>query len=182
LLAGFVLNATLRVSIADPIRQLMFSFMRRVDAAVLEYTRGRGALKEFIDSKPDVGISRYSRCLHAFETAVATTYQALLLIRQVVPTAPPLFKKADGTVLYHLDRVHNAIKHADHMIAHGERYAPGSTLPVWITNDGLESVDSLLRFDELADEIEALYRIAAHLASLDPPPENPTQKSSATGA
>jgi hypothetical protein len=32
-LSGFVLNSTLRVNIPNPIRQLMFSFLRRMDGA-----------------------------------------------------------------------------------------------------------------------------------------------------
>ena len=177
-LAGFVLNSAFRVTIADPIRQVMFSYLRRVDGAVLEYTRGQQGLESYVAST-NGGITRYSRCLHAFEAAVAMTYQAYRLSQQLIPNKPPLFKKGDGSVLDRMQGVYNAGKHADILIANGNRFAPDSTLPVWITNEALESKECSLSFTELADEIEMLGRIAAALAVLDPPSESVVDTNSA---
>jgi hypothetical protein len=170
-LASFVLNSILRVNIPNPTRQLMFNYMRRIDTAVLEYGRGREALTVFIESGLKTGqipISWYSRCLHSFEAAVAMTYQGYLLARQLIPGKPSLFEKNNGSVLDRMNRLYNASKHADEFIANGNRFPPGSTLPVWIINEGLESRDCVLTFTELAREIENLGTVAAGLAILDP--------------
>lgn len=169
-LAGFVLTSALRVNIPDPARQLMFTYLRRVDTAVLEYTRGREALEAFVRGRDEAGISKYSRCLHAFESTASAAFQAYQLTRQLLPDEPPLFERRDGSELYRLDRIYNAIKHADEWIANGRRFAPESTLTVWIVNAGLECREGVVTFQELADEIGTLGRIAEGLATLDPSP------------
>lgn len=165
-IVNFALNSVGR-NIPDPTRQLMFNFMRRVDRAVLEYTRGREALTELIECRTHVDISRYSRCLDAFDAAVAMTYQGYLLAKQLIPGKPRLFEKQDGSVLSRIDRIYNASKHADEFIANGNRFAPESTLTVWIINTGLESRDAVLTFVELAEEIQALGTLAEQLSGLD---------------
>lgn len=167
-LASFILNSALRVQIPDPVRQLMFTYLRRVDSAVLEYGRGREALSEFLQQNKGV-ISQFSRCLYAFESAVSMTHQGYLLARQLIPGKPLLFKKDDRSVLNRMDKVYNASKHADEFIANGNRFAPRSTSTVWITNDGLESRNASLTFAELAHAIEEISGLAAKLANLDPP-------------
>jgi hypothetical protein len=145
----------------------MFSFLRRVDAAVLNYAQAQLDLARFLATN-NVGITYYSRCLYAFEASIAMTYQALLLVRQILPDKPSPFSRGDGSVLERMDRVYNASKHADEFIANGRRFAPDSTLPVWLVNTGLQSMDCLLSFAELADEIESLGRIAKQLSALEP--------------
>jgi hypothetical protein len=179
-LANFALESAASggIGFRDPTRQLIFSVLRRVDCAVLEYDRGRDALTEFIECRG--GISQYSRCLHAFETAVAMAYQGRELANQLstqlqkeLPSAelegefPSMKKEAEIRRLleHRIDRVHNASKHAAGFIAN-RHFARESTLSVWITNEGLKSREGrknrecLLKFTELAGEIEQLGSLA----------------------
>jgi hypothetical protein len=39
-----------------------------------------------------------------------------------------------------------------------DQLAPGSTLAVWLTNDGLRALDGRLTFDEMAEILEELAR------------------------
>lgn len=171
-ISAFVLTCALRVQIDDPYRQLMFSYLRRVDAAVVNYCQAQTDLAAYLSAK-NVGITHYSRCLYAFENCIAMSYQAFLLLRQLVPDKPSLFERGDGSVLQRMDRVYNASKHADEFIANGGRYPPNGTLPVWLVTTGIESVDCVLTFAELAEEIEALARIAKQLATWPPPAPTP---------
>lgn len=169
-LPGFVFTSALRVTIGEPQRQLIFNFLRRVDTAILEYTRGQDALMAYFNAAEHSGITQYSRCLYAFEAAIAMTYQAYLLVRQLLPNKPALFTKKDGSELQRLDRVYNASRHADEYIANGGRYAPDSTLTVWLVNGGLECEAATITFAELAEAIESLARVANELMKIEPGP------------
>ena len=173
-LPGFVLNSMLRVSWTEPARQLAFMIVRRVDAAVREYEAGRAELEAFVDQGSQLGIQRYSRGLMHFETCVGATFQAWMLVRQLstlsreVPEEEPkLFEEDDGTDIQRLNSLYNTSKHADERIVRGH-FAPDSTLPIWIVNEGLAAVDCHLSFAELADLLKALARISHDLAY--PPP------------
>lgn len=162
-LPNFVLTSILRVNVTDPQRQLIFNFIRRTDSAVLEYSRAREELAIYFD-KTGGRVTHYFRGLHAFESAVAMTYQAHLLLSHLFPDKPSLFAKKDGTVLQRLDRVYNASKHLDLYIANGARYAKESTLTVWLVNTGVQCAEAFITFAELASAIDNISRIATALA------------------
>jgi hypothetical protein len=96
---------------------------------------------------------------------VAATFQGYQLASQLAGRTP-LYEKEDGSVLQRLERVYNAGKHADKWIADGGRFARDSTLPIWITNVGLEVRGYAISFDELASEIEDLASVAVNLSSI----------------
>ena len=58
--------------------------------------------------------------------------------------------------------LYNLSKHPNNAIK-GHQLAPGSTLAVWLTNEGLRCVDGYLTFEELAEILEesALWSDAA---------------------
>ena len=70
------------------------------------------------------------------------------------------FQKGDGSILQRLNALHNQAKHADEAIERGELVAEGP-LCVWLTNDGLRSMDTSLTFDEAADVLAELARWAS---------------------
>lgn len=158
-LPTFVLVTVVQLNIPDPTRQLAFNVIRRSDTAVVDYTRARDELIQFLEPDSKRSITKYCRCLHSFEAAVSSTHQAYALIRQLLPKAPPMFARDDGSVLQRLDRIHNASKHADEWIAKGNRFAEDSTMSVWMTNAGLEAKGYRLSYEELAGEINDLATI-----------------------
>lgn len=66
-----------------------------------------------------------------------------------------LFEPNDGSVLQRLCLLYNRSKHVNHAINAGQ-LAADSTLPVWLTNDGLRCVDGHLTFEEMAEILEEL--------------------------
>ena len=163
-LPNFVLNSILRVSWSEPARQLAFMIVRRADAAVEAYEAGRHELQMFVLKGQGLAVQRYSRALMHFETCLATTYQAWMLFRQLHAEKPRLFERGDRTDFERLNSLYNTSKHADEMIASG-RFAPESTLPIWIVNAGLQTTTSLLTFEELAGMLASLARVAGHLSN-----------------
>jgi hypothetical protein len=173
-LGTFVLNCATRFRIADPERQLIYTLIRRADAAVLGYEEGSALLSGIHGATPQPSLRTYSRCLMAFEHSVAATFHALRLLRQLHPHKPQLFVQQDASVVQRLDRVYNAVKHADDLIGEGGRFAKDSTLAVWLVNDGMRCVDARLSFNELHAEIDDVGLIARHFALLeDLPPSLP---------
>lgn len=164
-LANFVLTSSLRFQIEELQRQLIFTLLRKVDGAVIEYDAGRSYLSEHLHSDAAVGVQAYSRALLKFELTMALTYQAWLLVKQLLPQPPSLFQDGDGSEFERLNRLYNRWKHADEHIEKG-LYASDSTLPVWITNAGLESTDSHIEFEELRSLIHSLSRIADALSTM----------------
>jgi hypothetical protein len=68
-----------------------------------------------------------------------------------------LFKKGDGTTLQRLNLLYNRSKHLPKAI-NSDQIGHGSTLAVWLTNDGLRCLDGHLTFEELAEILEELAR------------------------
>jgi hypothetical protein len=57
------------------------------------------------------------------------------------------------------------MKHVESRIADGQ-IAYGATVPVWLTNDGIKSVDSLLTYGETGDILRDIARWANILVDL----------------
>jgi hypothetical protein len=60
-----------------------------------------------------------------------------------------LFVKDDGSVFQRLNFLYNVTKHLESAIKAGQ-LPPDGTLPVWLTNDGLQAVDEELTFAEIS--------------------------------
>jgi hypothetical protein len=81
---------------------------------------------------------------HAFELIAGTDKRAL-------------FEPNEGSGLQRLNLNYNRSKHISSAI-NKSRVAPGSTLAVWLTNEGLRAIDGHLTFDEIAEILEDLAR------------------------
>jgi hypothetical protein len=66
-----------------------------------------------------------------------------------------LFVQGDGSVLERLNLLYNRSKHMDSAIENGHLPAE-STMAIWLTNDGVRSIDSVLTFAEIADILRDL--------------------------
>jgi hypothetical protein len=157
-LLDFALETVVGRQIPDPDRQLYWTLIRRAQAAAAEYELGRQSLTEFFAPRPSLALRPYFGALRHFELCVALGYQGWMVVRQLTPNRPKLFEKGDGSEYDRMNHVYNAWRHADGFILQGE-CPPDSTLPVWITNDGLESARARISFAELRDMVQALARI-----------------------
>jgi len=73
------------------------------------------------------------------------------VLRQTGAAVPKVFTVKDQSDYDRLRELNNRIKHFDEDVAKAvERGSVIPVVPVWITNDGLETAKHFLRFDELA--------------------------------
>jgi hypothetical protein len=155
-LLNFVLNSSLRAQMDGPDRQRFFNLLRRTEAAFREYELARSMTLAHLAQQNPNAVSEYLLAIGHWEVFLSHTYQAYCLL---VMGRPVLFDKSDGTALQRLNLLYNRSKHAESAIASRQLPEDG-TLPVWLKDDGLHSIDSHLTFDEIADILETLARLA----------------------
>ncbi|HEY4215103.1 MAG TPA: hypothetical protein VGM84_26755 [Steroidobacteraceae bacterium] len=73
------------------------------------------------------------------------------------------FEQDDGSVERRLNSLYNEMKHVESRIENGH-ILKGATVPVWLENDGLRSIDAHLSFAESADVLRALAKYADALS------------------
>ncbi len=162
--ANFVLNSMLRVDVQAPYRAYTFVLLRRAEMAFVEHENARIALQQYVSGGRGA-ITLYLRAVFHFESFVAQSYQALEVIRKW--TGEDLFENRDGSVLDRLNLIYGRSKHADKAIAAGQ-LPPDATMPVWLTNDGLQADSALLTYDDMADVLKELSSIAGQLSCPKP--------------
>lgn len=154
-LSNFLLNNVFRGRLGSPLRQQVFNFLRHSHSAFTDYELARVATMRFLDDRERV--RSYLSGVGHWEDFLTHTWQAnLLLSKAFMPDVKePMFQSGDGSVNQRLHSLHTRAKHSDAAIARGD--FPGeSPLVVWLTNEGLKSVDASLTFSEAAEELEAL--------------------------
>jgi hypothetical protein len=153
-LANFILNSWSRVTMDDDLRRTLFNFLRRTQAAFREYQEARRlTLAHLADGRP---VSGYIAAIDHWEQFLSQADRAWALL---VKGKPILFVKGDGSIVQRLNLLYNRTKHVESAIKSGQ-LPPDGTLPVWLTNDGLEAVDAKLSFAEIADILTDLAKWA----------------------
>lgn len=156
-MSNFVLNSFLGFDVPPEVERLMFFFLRRAEAAFVEYEHARLTLLECVEA-PRRTSSLYFRTLHHFEITIAMLYQAFDSIRKF--TGTKLFVVGDGSTYERLNRIYNKSRHAD------PRMLPSGHLhPVWITNDGIHTATCNISFEELRSLLEEVGRFADSISS-----------------
>lgn len=134
-------------------RSIMTNIVRRVFASIEFYRYGRKYAFEYIDNDNDLAITPYFQSLTYFEGCISYSWQVCDLLNALTNEMPKIYKKGDGTVWERLHDIYtHGTKHSN------DKFNPHvhETLPttIWLTNDGIESVDSVsLTFIELNEII-----------------------------
>ena len=162
-LSNFILNSMLEIKVEEQLRKYIFNFLRRVASAFHEYENGRNMLNEFLAGSREA-ISKYLAAVLHFEIALAHTYQAYMLGKNMAGEEK-LFDKKDNTPLQRLNSIYNKTKHIDDLISKGQ-LPENWTIPIWLTNEGLECTEARLSFEEFADMLIELSNIAEKLSKL----------------
>ena len=154
--ANYVLNSALRGSYVMPLRRFVFTFLRRAAAAFEEYALARTATLEFVDrrARGEQPTDAYWSALHHWEQCVASAWQAIASIREHSGT--DAFTKGDGTPVERLNMTYNRAKHTESAIGAEGQMPPVGPLAMWLTNDGLQTTESLLSWQELHDILEEI--------------------------
>lgn len=154
-ISNFVLNSILRANWTDPTRQFVFNFLRRSEAAFQEYELARIATQEFL-SGTQQSASGYMKAVFHWEVFLAQAWHGYVLLGRV-GNVKKLFEKGSEAIEERLNHLYNQSKHAESVIDSGQlpEYA---TIPVWLTNKGLQSHDAALSFAEASEILADLAK------------------------
>jgi hypothetical protein len=154
--SNFVLNSFLGFQVSPEDKRFRFFFLRRAEAAFIEYDHAREALSDYVANtrrKP----SLYFRALHHFEMTVAMLWQAYDFARKVIGKDP--FKPGDDSRYERLHGVYNLSRYLNRDLS------PEYLHHVWISNDGIHTAEYSLSFEELKESLEEVGRFADRISS-----------------
>jgi hypothetical protein len=146
--ANYFLNS-FTGSFAPPMNAYAYNFLRRVQFAFSEHHLAREATIAFV-SKPR-SPTHYTEALFHWECFLGQSWHAYALL--VTAWDGKAFQKNDGSLEQRLNALYNQMKHIESRIENGQMI-PGATVPVWLDNNGLCSVDSKLSFLETSQDPE----------------------------
>jgi hypothetical protein len=146
-ISNFFLNSTLRGKFAQPFQTYVFNFLRRGRQAFAEHARARELTLAFLEGNRQ-SASKYVDALSHWEAFVGQSWHAYQLLAK--PLGTKMFERGDGSQAERLSAIYNAMKHVESRIENGQ-ILDGATVPVWLENEGLRSVDCLFAFSETSE-------------------------------
>jgi hypothetical protein len=157
--SNFALNSSLGFEVTPEMKGFRFTFLRRAEAAFIEYEYAREALSEYVANRPRKP-SLYFRALHHFEITIAMLWQAYDFARKF--TGVQAYPKGDErTRRAHLNLVYNDSRHFDY-----KRLSSNHLQHIWIRNDGVYSANNhSLSFEEMKVCLEEIGRLADRFSS-----------------
>ena len=156
--SNFALNSFLGFEVTPEMKGYRFTFLRRAEAAFIEYEYAREALSEYVANRPRKP-SLYFRALHHFEMTIAMLWQAYAFTIKF--TGVDAYKRGDKSRYEHLNQIHNDSKHFDH-----RQLSSNHLQHIWIRNDGVYSANNnSLTFEEIKECLEEIGRFADSLSS-----------------
>jgi hypothetical protein len=154
-IANFFLNS-LTASFAPPMNAYAYNFLRRAQYAFSEYHLARESTLAFV-ANGGQSPTRYADALFHWECFLGQSWHAFNLL--VTAWNGKAFKKNDGSIEQRLNTLYNQMKHIESRIENGQMI-PGATVPVWLENEGLHSVDTSLTYAESAEILKELAKYA----------------------
>ena len=137
----------------DDMRRTLFNFLRRTEAAFREYEVAR---QMTLNHLANPNHNEYIKAIGHWEQFLSQADRAWVVF---VRGKKVLFAPNDGSVFQRLNLLYNRTKHLETAINSGQ-LPPDGTIPVWLTNDGLQAVDGKLTFAEIAEILTDLAKWA----------------------
>lgn len=154
--ANFSLNSVLLAAWKPPYHAYMYNYLRRAEAAFREHHAARTETLAFIESGRQ-STKRYTAALFHWETFLGQSWHAYKTLQKCFDVA--LYKPGEGSVEERLNALYNQMKHVESRIEN-KKMLEGVTVPVWLTNQGLVSVDSVMTFSETGGVLKDLAKWA----------------------
>lgn len=154
--ANFFLNSLLRRKLKPPLNAYLYNYFRRAEAAFREHDLARTAAVEFIASGRQ-SPPQYVLAIFHWEVFLGQAWHAFKLLEKAFGFV--LYTPGAASVEERLNHLYNQMKHVESRIAAGQTL-PGATVPVWMTNEGLASVDANLSWEETAEVLRAVSKWA----------------------
>lgn len=183
----FIFNFQTSLMMKNKYRQLVFNLIRKSCDALDEYSEGYKNLSAFIGN-PQISIPEYFKAIRHFEHCVSHTYQAVICLNSMNKSVngPLQYDRGDGSILERISLIHADIKHMDNRFETGnfanlptlqaisnikkDQNAPDDAsignIPMWMTNEGLESLTAKVSYKELATELLDIHQQARELAKM----------------
>lgn len=153
---NFFLNSALSASFKPPMHAYAYNFLRRVQHAFSEHNLARESTLSFL-SNGSQSITRYTDALFHWECFLGQAWHGFALL--VKAWDGKAFDKNDGSVEQRLNTLYNQMKHVESRIENGQMPSD-ATVPVWLENEGLRSVDASLTYSETAETLKELSKYA----------------------
>jgi hypothetical protein len=159
----FILSSCLRVNLDDDSWRTFYNFLRKTEAAFREYNLAQQLTTAYLEN-PEIK-AEYIQAIDHWEMFLAVAYQAWALLAR---GERDLLGAEDDAALMRLNSLYNVTKHIDGAIKrrHPRQFPAHGVLPLWLENDGLHGMESVLSFEEIVDMLEDLARFAE--AAQDP--------------
>lgn len=154
--ANFFLNSVFRAAWKPPYNAYMYNYLRRAEAAFTEHHTARTETLAFIESGRQ-STKRYTAALFHWETFLGQSWHAYRTLQKCFDVK--LYKPGEGSVEERLNHLYNQMKHVESRIEN-KQILEGATVPVWLTNQGLVSVDSVLMFGETGEVLKDIAKWA----------------------
>lgn len=142
-LGNHLLNTILRGSFAPGFRQAALGFLRRMSQAFAGYRKARRLTMSYLalGSPHDGRILDYYAAVNAWENVMLQLAMGMDLARWMI-RPENVFEKNDGSPEQRITSIANQVKHVTSCIESGQ-CTERDTLPLWLSNDGIESFDNI---------------------------------------
>jgi hypothetical protein len=154
--ANFFLNSVVRAEWKPPFNAYVYNYLRRAEAAFREHANARAASFAFIESGSQ-SPSKFTAAIFHWEIFLGQAWHAYKTFQKMFDVE--LYKHGKGSVEERLNTLYNQMKHVESRIENGQ-ILEGATVPVWLTNKGLQSIDASLTFPETGEVLEDIAKWA----------------------
>lgn len=162
-LTNHFLNSMLRSQFQGRFRQYALNQIFRAQTAFHDYHEARDLTLRFLEvSNPGNPASRtYFRAISRWESCLLNLQIFIDVMNQMKRELndDPVFNKGDGTPADMAYRMANTIKHWGGTI-HENRHVDSDTIPLWLTDKGLETRHAQLSCGDLAALISEIASVA----------------------
>ena len=153
----FIMRSALVTTYPEPQRAVLFNYLRRAEDGFQEYAAACVNFGEYAVS-PRNTISPYFACLRHFERVVASPDRAIHLLVEHL-AGQKSFSTNDQSLFERLRSLYDVTKHMRGNLP------TDSTLPMWITNSGLQTLRHRVTFSELSGLLDEIGDAADRLLS-----------------
>lgn len=133
-----------------------YNFLRRAQYAFSEHHQARESTLAFLVNGGQ-SASRYAEALFHWECFLGQAWHAFALL--ITAWQGKAYERNDGSTEQRLNALYNQMKHVESRIENGQMI-PGATVPVWLENKGLMSVDASLTYAETGEILKDLAKYA----------------------
>jgi hypothetical protein len=145
--AAVILNQIFVRPLGQTQIRLLTNTLRWIDGAFASYAGARTSLIAYTSISRG-RLSDYYRAVLHIEQCLAATHHAEALVSAAYLLLGSIDRPRSEAAL-RLRRLYNTSKHVDERIEAGE-LLDDATVPIWLTNEGMESKDHSLSFAELS--------------------------------